>query len=349
MTDIQALIRKVRESNPRELDEDTRTQLQRPETIATFLEMLRVDDWEVRSDASWGLWFAGKPAIPGLIEALNDASWNVRDDAAETLGLIGDLSAVPVLIEAMIDREKGILSSVVEALTMIVMEHGDLPELHSLLKHHDPYVRLGAADALGDNAGSEGIQGFIDLVRYGITGDASEFEKAAECLSAIGKPAIPALIELLKGDDVVLRRLAAQVLATIGDPSALRAMIAATNDEDDDVRQDVIMGLGGFGQEALPALLKLIVDDDGQNGWCAYTALREIGVPAVEGLFAILGQEDDQKRKWVADTLGFIQMDSKSQPILDRLNAALNDDNPYVRQGAADALALLSQFGKPTR
>lgn len=341
MTDIETLIQKVKHKRVDELDSETLLQLQEKETLAALLKILHDNDYFVRSDASWALQLVGKPAIPGLLEALKDESWNVRDAAAETLGLIGNLSAVPALIEAMLDQEKSAFSSAVYALEMIAMDHEDVADLYPLLSYDDPYARLGAAYALKEKAGEEGIQGFIDLVRYGISGDKHEFEKAAECLSKIGQPAIPALVETLQDENEVLRRLAAQVLSTIGDPSALPAMIAAMNDESIDVRQDVVTGLGGFGQSALPILLETIVGDDDNNSWNAYSALRWIGAPASKELFALLDQNDEKKRKSVASTLGFIQIDTKDETLLNRLLNALDDENPNMQKGAAETLTTI--------
>jgi HEAT repeat protein len=69
--------------------------------ISTFMTALGDVDWRVRQASVEALTKIGNPAIPALIDALDDRHLEVRGNAAEALGKIGDSSAVPALVEAL--------------------------------------------------------------------------------------------------------------------------------------------------------------------------------------------------------------------------------------------------------
>jgi HEAT repeat protein len=96
--------------------------------------------------------------------------------------------------------------------------------------------------------------------------------KATEALMQIGpcaKLAVPALLEILKGEDVYLRRKAVTALGLIGPPEnpdqAVSALIKALKDKDDlkDRTQAIVphaaaIALGNYGAAAAPAVPALI-------------------------------------------------------------------------------------------
>ncbi|MEM4359453.1 MAG: HEAT repeat domain-containing protein, partial [Candidatus Bilamarchaeaceae archaeon] len=200
-------------------------------------------DQYVRKRAAEALVKIGKPAVPVLIDALKDENedvryeaaealerigvneeqlkeitrmlkegktWEEREGAAEALGKIGDARAVPVLIDALKDKDRYVRYEAAEALGKI----GDaraVPVLIDALKDKDRYVRYEAAEALGK------------------IGDAR---------------AVPVLIDALKDKDRYVRYEAAEALGKIGDARAVPVLIDALKDKDRYVRYEAAEALG---------------------------------------------------------------------------------------------------------
>ncbi|MBD3190595.1 MAG: TIR domain-containing protein [Candidatus Heimdallarchaeota archaeon] len=177
--------------------------------IEKRIEELKDEErWEVRRDAAWTLGKMGEKAaehegvIEALIEALKDEDWWVRERAAIALGEMGE-KAVPALIESLKDEERG-------------------------------EVRRRAAFALGE----------------------------------IGEKAIAALIEVMKDEERAVRYWAAWALGKIGKKAAehegvIEALIEALKDEDWEVRERAAYALGLMKkEEAVPKLLELLDDPE---------------------------------------------------------------------------------------
>ena len=129
-------------------------------SVAELVEALETSNYETRFWAISELRKLGrgaKPAVPALIEALKDAA--LRPQAAETLGNIGPEAeaAIPALVEAIM-REQGKTSGTGSGgpstfswragVTLAQIGPASIPELVTLLKHQDRYVRMTAASAL---------------------------------------------------------------------------------------------------------------------------------------------------------------------------------------------------------
>jgi HEAT repeat protein len=147
----------------------------------------------------------GKPAVEPLINVLRDKDVKVREKVAQTLGKIGDSSAVPALIAAAKDKEYQVRCEVLEALVNI----GDSQVVEVLI------------NALKD-------QHF--RVRY----------TAVEGLAKIGDArVVDPIIALLKDKDVLVSRTSAWALGEFGDSRAVEPLIALLerNNVDSDVRR----------------------------------------------------------------------------------------------------------------
>jgi HEAT repeat protein len=121
------------------------------ERIDTVLDRLRdIEDTvaleEARIGVSMDLIALGRPAVPDLLDALNDELWVVREAAAQALGIIGDLRAVDLLLaKAKGDRDRGVRESCIKALG----EFGDARSIDVLIEAvHDRTTRLAAAEAM---------------------------------------------------------------------------------------------------------------------------------------------------------------------------------------------------------
>lgn len=116
--------------------------------------------------------------------------------------------------------------------------------------------------------------------------------KANLALVRIGEPAVPALVELLSGDDVQLRGVAAATLWAMGPKAkaAVPALAAALSDADLDVRLGSAMALEAIGpdaKDAVPALIRALKDKEGRVRQWAAKALGKIGPAARQALPAL--------------------------------------------------------------
>ena len=94
--------------------------------------------------------FPPEEVIPILIrQAARDSDSLIRQRSIIALGIIGDVSAVPVLEDGLKDRSVPVVVSSIEALARIGHESSAV-EIIDLLKSDDASVRQTAAEALGD-------------------------------------------------------------------------------------------------------------------------------------------------------------------------------------------------------
>ncbi len=85
-------------------------------------------------------------------------------------------------------------------------------------------------------------------------------QRARHSLVAIGKPAVPALVEALTDPDGHRRWEAAKTLEAIGDPSAAPALVRAMEDQDFGVRWLAAEGLIGLKRAGLASLLQALAE-----------------------------------------------------------------------------------------
>lgn len=76
------------------------------------------DDREVRTAITHVLEPFGAAAVPQLLQALKDERWQVREHAADILGLIADEAAIPFLIDVLQDEQWQVRFAAVTALNV---------------------------------------------------------------------------------------------------------------------------------------------------------------------------------------------------------------------------------------
>lgn len=170
------------------------------------------------------------------IKALKDDDWEVRERAAEALGMIGPdaREAVPALIKTLdaiklSDYDPDVVAAV-KALGKIGGQSA-LATLIKVLNYHD--VSSEAAEGLGIIGDPKAVSGLLKTAK---TDKGFARYTAVEALIKIGEPAIPALIEVLKVGDWDLRGRTAEALGEIGDKTAIPALTEALKDKDKSVR-----------------------------------------------------------------------------------------------------------------
>ncbi len=157
-----------------------------------------------------------------LLRGIRHSNPAVRIRAARGLAKLATplRQAFPILLAAVNDPEQGVREAAIQALGTYGQEV--LPTLMELLNHPDKYVRRNAVWAIG---------------KFG--------------------PAVPALIEAMRGTNVVLCRLASKALSQIGVP-ALEALMANLRHSDPFVRAEAALAVGWMGPPAAEALSDLV-------------------------------------------------------------------------------------------
>lgn len=171
------------------------------------------------------------------IKALKDDDWEVREGAAEALGMIGPdaREAVPALIKTFDAIKHGDYDPDVVAATKALGKIGGQPAIATLIRALNYYdVRDEAAEGLGNIGEPKAVPGLLNIAK---TDKGFARYTAVEALTKIGKPAIPALIEVLRVGDWDLRGRTAEALGEIGDNTAVPALNEALKDKDKNVRQ----------------------------------------------------------------------------------------------------------------
>jgi HEAT repeat protein len=203
--------------------------------------------------------------VPALAEALRDANALVRQEAAHTLGCIGELTfggrdasreAVPALVAALHDSVREVRRSAACALGRIPALGPDaVSDLVAVLGDDDPAVRRVVAWALGS------------------------IEKP-------GPDVVLALVEALHDQDGLVRGRAAQALRRLKAKEAVPALAEVLlRDPEAEVRATVAETLGQIGtevREAVPTLIAVLGDKDSEVCRVACRALEQIGDAAAK-------------------------------------------------------------------
>jgi len=122
--------------------------------------------------------------------------------------------------------------------------------------------------------------------------DEAKSGRANLALIRVGEPAVPAVLELLQGDDKRLRSTALLTFWGMGEKAkaAVPALIAALQDPDPDIRNGAALALANMGPaalEAVPVLITALGDADRRVRQTAVKALGNIGPGAAPAIPAI--------------------------------------------------------------
>ncbi|MHC1574915.1 MAG: HEAT repeat domain-containing protein, partial [Candidatus Methanogasteraceae archaeon] len=176
-------------------------------------------------------------ATPYLVRTLKDEDEQVRKNAAQSLGTIGDRRAAEYLARALEDESMDVRESAAAALD-------------------------GMGWRPGDAAGR---------VQYLI--GRKEWAK----LEKIGGSAVAPLVCALVDEDWHIRKNVARVLGELSDPGAVEPLIRAMSDKSEEVREMVTLSLGKIGEPAVLPLIETLKARGQQAQDAAAEALGKIG------------------------------------------------------------------------
>ena len=345
--------------------------------INSLIKKLKTNDEKELDATIKKLRKIGEPAIPALMEALQDKNLQVRRSAAQILVRIGS-SAIPALVKALKDSDVrvrrratnvlsvplilGVYDSMYLDVPIQLTTHWEeitaeaksaVPQLILLLKDSDAVVRGSAANALG-NIGAEAKTAVPQLISLLNDSDAGVRGSAAYALGKIGAAttAVPQLIPLLKDSDAGVRKNAVNAMVKIGvaAKSAVPQLIPLLKDSDADVRNNAAYVLGNIGAEAksaVPQLIPLLKDSDAGVRRNAGSVLASIGVEAKSAVPQIVPLLKDSD-KGVRASAGYIllKIGTEAKSAVPQLIPLLKDSDKGVRSSAASALGSIGAEAK---
>jgi HEAT repeat protein len=278
--------------------------------------------------------YLGPDAAPVLIALWKDRDPNVRSEVFNSLYAMGPQAgaAIPALAAAVRDRDAA--PHAIRALGSIGPDA--LPTLTEILKGGDPRDAVDAATAIGGMGprAKDAVPALVEALKNRVTA-----ATAGHALTDVGPAAVPALVDALK--DKACRPHAFDALIRMGPRAkdAVPALIEVLK-ADDMWWQTAASALQHIGPDAIPALLKAAADPDNERAapilWSMGRQKPETTKAVVRGLVEMLKNPEEQLRQRAAATLG--QIGEGARPAAPALEEALKDPNAGVRRAAADAL-----------
>ena len=92
--------------------------------IARLIDLIGNDQFSIRVAATKELVAMGPPAIPALLDALQQGLWFTRECAARALGRIGGDEVIGPLLERLQDENVGVRQSVLDSFARMVERDG---------------------------------------------------------------------------------------------------------------------------------------------------------------------------------------------------------------------------------
>jgi HEAT repeat protein len=315
------------------------------------LKALKHTDVDVRLNAAQLLCDLGpiaKIAVPALQEQLKveknavvrvkmaEALWKVEKPAARTL--------LPVLIEAMTDKEPGARANAANVIGQIgAAAKSAVPELAKLLTDKDLTVRAEAAMALGEigPAAKSAVPALLETLKGAEAFLLEPFVLGT--LGKIGEDAVPHLKAALTAKEIRLRRGAAYSLGLIGPAAAdaTGALEMLLNAPEADLRAVAARSLGKIGKEAkatLPALQKQLKDEETAPRIEAAVALWHIGGDGAGLPVVVVLLKDARVKVREHSCRALAELAASTQVPAPALEACLKDEAPSVRVLAGEAL-----------
>ena len=312
--------------------------------IPALIEALNDREYAVGFFAAKALVKLKQAAVAGLAEALKNQSEKARTEAGRLLGEIGPRAegAIPILSSALRGEDEGATFEAAQALSRI--GSSAIPVLIEALKDHHDYVRRNAAGALGKPNATVAIPALVKSLN---DSDASVREAVAQALGNIGQPAIPALSDALSDQEKTVRGGALSALAMIRplEPAVVPLLIEALKDPDKSVRIGALTLIARLGTEAKSTMDAVVEASRDQNADVRSASARALGaigpdpIIAVPALIKALNDENEKVR-WQASS-ALRMMGPVAKEAVPALIEALQDKNEQVRFDAGWTLRVV--------
>jgi HEAT repeat protein len=308
------------------------------------------EDWELRAAAAHALGNLGVAAadsVQNLALVLRDRDWRVAEQVVESLSKIG-APAVPVLVQGLQDQVVAVRWGSARALGSMSSDAVEaLPALSKALQDQVMQVQWAAARSIWSIGEETNYKDSAGQTAPGLIGALSDDDwvvrwSAARALGAVGDPSgdgtVSALANALQDPDSRVCEAASFALEQMGMAAreAVPALGTAATTVNDTADPSACKVIDAGGEEAAQVMLG--------TGWTVrWTAVRALGVvgadtdAALPPLTTALRDEEWQVRGVAALALGQFENDVPEQVVV-ALVESLKDEHAAVRKAAAIAL-----------
>jgi len=243
------------------------------ESLAAELERLNPDRQPLlllaiadRSDAA---------VLPAVLKAAKTGPQKLRVAAVGVLERLGNVSCVPVLLDAAVESDAELAQAAKETLTRLPGKEVDadllarlpkaagktrqvlielagqrqidaaLPAVMQSIEDADAGIRGAAVQTIGAIGRDKQAADLVRLLQKTRNpGERADMEKALLAVSGRGGAAcVQYLLPLAQSDDGALRMIALHALAIVGGPDALAAVKSAVNDKEETVQNEAVRTL----------------------------------------------------------------------------------------------------------
>ncbi len=289
-------------------------------------------------------WVNERRELQNLVQSLRSSDPNARATAASSLAMRGDQNgSSPYLIEATRDARPEVRAVAYSALTETSMNLKDvIPVLLAAVRDSEPDIRRSAAN------------GIARAVVFASQTVPSSPETHGGLAPDLREQILKALRVLLKDPSFKVRAAAVSSLVEFGTaPTTSPDLVAATGDEDEDIRIAASVSLlklnGNSDPTAGRTLLAMLSDPD-----LTLPHIRIVEVlketcesvqdQAVSALMTLLSKDEPDLRDVAMGCLAI--MGERARRALPAIEALLNDPNPHLRAAAESAFGEIG--GKTT-
>lgn len=253
---------------------------------------------------------------------------------------------LPALVQAFRDPRVSVYSAAARAILSL----GDpgIDALAGLMSDNDAWVRCRAAETLG-LARPAAVRAVPSLIRALRDSDFCVTGKAVAALGSIGKPAVPALLDMLNDNNPAVRRNAGDALGLMApelQAEAVKILLPDLKSKDEFIRGEAAVRLSGMGGVAVPVFLAALRSGDLDLVHRSLDGLEQIGdsrPEVVDGLLDLLNDPVRTVRLRASGILG--RFGQKDPAIYKRLVPLLSSSNERVLRGAIAALGDMGAAG----
>jgi HEAT repeat protein len=291
--------------------------------------------WQVASSLRE---ISGPKAEAALIKALKDTGWAIRARAAEALGRMKAVAAIPYLRPLFVSDMPRERSDATYAL-VLMKASPETEGVADLLRDEDTRVSGAASLAIEIGNSTNPIEILISRIH---SEDSFIREKAAYLLTRFNSvESIPSIRKLLQdpNGDVVI--IAIQSLAELNAIEYLNDVLSLFNHPVPFVRTIAAFSCQLFGSKsAVPALIPLLKDPDSEVRMATVRTLGVLGVPSVvPHVIPLLQDSRSDVRLHAAMTLGALG----NIDVIPHLESAEEDSSFEVRDSAEASIIAIKK------
>jgi HEAT repeat protein len=276
-------------------------------------------------------------AVPSLLMTLNHADVGLRPKIVETLGLLGDRSALSRIVDLLADPDEKVQLNAIRAVQRIPDLRAVKPIIRILHRTQNTELRLQAVIALA----TSGSQKAVAILSALLPGADVALQRAiAEALGHINSPeASEVLVELLHAGDLSIVSKALAGMRKFPALTALPVLVELAGHPNVDIRRHTLEVLAEIKEGVSYEILeqRLLSDSSVEVRAAAARGLGRIGdrkaIPCLERAL----QEESAVRSAAVLALGVLGDDS----VVPALLASLKDPIPEVRYQALSGLGKL--------